>query len=162
MHWVANEKMRRLLGQCENGQQIIPPIKGAACKELLFPAFKTVRDCVIISKTPAENLDAAFDHAIRMYFDKTDYEACNTETRIDCFFENKISMEQGFEIALLTIRAWALQLKAMQPESKFCMILSCDEDHTEIRFHKLRKGESMWLRDNVDDYADGAIGYSFV
>ncbi|WP_204652491.1 hypothetical protein, partial [Gemmiger formicilis] len=37
---------------------------------------------------------------------------------------------QGFEIALLALETWAFQLKCMQPEARFCMILACDEDHT--------------------------------
>ena len=95
----------------------------------------------------------------RYVFDKTDYEACNTETRIDCFFEEALSQEQGFEIALLALETWALQLKCMQPEARFCMILSCDEDRTEIRFHKLREGESLWVGSDINQYTDGAIGY---
>ena len=108
---------------------------------------------------PAEELDAAFDQAMEKCFDKTDYEACNTETRIDCFFEDALSRKQGFEIALLALETWTLQLKCIQPEARFCMILACDEDYAEIRFHKLREGESPWLNDDISHYTDGAIGY---
>ena len=50
----------------------------------------------------------------------------------------------------------------MEPESDFCMIMSCDEESVEIRFHKIHKGEIMWLDENLDNYKDGAIGYAIV
>ena len=159
MNWIANESMKKLLRQCGDEQLNLPSVKVSALRELLFPPFRAVRDCVILSEMPAEELDAAFDQAMEKCFDKTDYEACNTETRIDCFFEDALSREQGFEIALLALETWAFQLKCMQPEARFCMILACDEDHTEIRFHKLREGESLWLNDDINHYTDGAIGY---
>lgn len=163
MNWIANENMKRLLKQFGDEQYLdIPPMKISALRNLLFPEFKQVRDCIIIAKESALELEKGFDKALEMYFDKTEYETCNTETRIDCFFESEISMKQGVEMALLTIKVWAFQLKSMQPDSKFCMIISCDENHTEIRFHKIHKGERMWLSDNINDYTEGAIGYFIV
>ena len=163
MNWIANENMERLLKHFDDEQYLdIPAIKVSALRNLMFPEFRQVKDCIIIEKESALELEKEFDKALEMYFDKTEYEACNTETRIDCFFESNISMEQGFELALLTLKAWTFQLKLMQPDSKFCMIVSCDEDHTEIRFHKIHEGEKMWLCDNINDYTEGAIGYFIV
>ena len=50
----------------------------------------------------------------------------------------------------------------MEPHSKFCLILSCDEEHVEIRFHKIHPGEKMWLDENLEDYPEEAIGYAIV
>ena len=88
-----------------------------------------------------EKLEAAFDKALEMYMDKTGYEATNTEIRLNSYFEKNISME---------------------PHSKFCLILSCDEEHVEIRFHKIHPGEKMWLDENLEDYPEEAIGYAIV
>ena len=83
----------------------------------------------------------------------------NSEVRINDYFENEISMETGTLIALLVIRMWALQLKELDPNATFCLIMSSDEDRVEIRFHKLRKEEPMGVADDIESYKDGAIGY---
>ena len=91
--------------------------------------------------------------------DKTGYEASNTETRINCYFENEISMITGTQIALMVIEVWALKLKQMEPNSKFCFIMCSGEDHVEIRFHKVRNDEIKWLADDIESYKDDAVGY---
>lgn len=97
-----------------------------------------------------------------MYMDKTGYEASNTETCINCFFEIRISMELGTKIALMALEVWILQLKSMEAQSNFCLIMSCNEDHVEIRFHKMHENEKMWLDEELENYKDGAVGYVIV
>ena len=109
-----------------------------------------------------EKLEAAFDKALEMYMDKTGYEASNTETRLNSYFEKNISVELGTKMALMVLEIWSLQLKNMEPHSKFCLILSCDEEHVEIRFHKIHPGEKMWLDENLENYPEEAIGYAIV
>lgn len=99
---------------------------------------------------------------LEVYGDKTGYEASNTETRINCFFENVISEITGVKIALIVLEVWAMRLKKMDPESKFCLIMCNDEDHVEIRLHKVRSEEDGWLLDDIETYKDGAVGYVIV
>ena len=40
--------------------------------------------------------------------------------------------------------------------------MSCNEDHVEIRFHKVRENEKMWLDEELENYKDGAVGYVIV
>lgn len=97
-----------------------------------------------------------------MYMDRTGYEAGNTETRINSYFSNEISMVTGTQIALIVLEIWALQLKQIEPDSKFYLIMCSDENHVEIRFHKMYNGESMWLAENLECYEDGAVGYALL
>ena len=128
-------------------------------QELFFPPFQKVKDCIIISEKNIKKLEAGFDYAVKVYTDKTGYEASNTETRINCYFENEISMVAGTKIAQLVIDIWALKLKSMAPDSKFCFIMCSDEDHVEIRFHQVRDDETRWLANDLEKYTNGAVGY---
>ena len=162
-NWVVNSRMRELLKKiscplAEDGFEM----RMEPCKRLFFPPLKKVKDCVIISEKPVGKLEAAFDKALEMYMDKTGYEASNTETRLNSYFEKNISMEMGTKMALMVLEIWSLQLKNIEPHSKFCLILSCDEEYVEIRFHKIHPGEKMWLDENLEDYPEEAIGYAIV
>lgn len=68
----------------------------------------------------------------------------------------------GTQIALLSIEIWALRLKHMEPNSKFCLIMCSDKEHVEIRFHKVRENEIRWLAEAPEGYEDGAVGYVVV
>lgn len=161
--WVANKKMNNLLNDLSDpSPEDMFKMELGQLKKLFFPPFKQVRDCVLISETPVERLEQSFDKAIEMYIDKTGYEASNTETRINDFFENSISRGFGIQIACMVLEAWGLQLKKMEPQSRFCFIMSCDEDHVEIRFHKIRANESMWMAGALEDYKDEAVGYVMI
>lgn len=159
-NWVTNTKMKTLL----NNISAYPPVEKLemntkSLKALFLPPFKQVRDCIIISEKSANELEANFPKAIKIHTDKTGYEAGNTETRINCCFENEISITAGIQIALMAIEIWAIRLKQMEPDSEFCFIMCSDEQHVEIRFHKLREDEIGWLSDDIEGYKDEAVGY---
>ena len=163
-NWVANRKMKELLSSISvsMGEDVFE-MKPEQLNRLFFPSFRQVKDCIIISDSPVDKLEKAFDQVVKMmYMDKTGYEASNTETRINCYFENYISMELGTKIALMALEVWILQLKSMEAQSNFCLIMSCNEDHVEIRFHKMHENEKMWLDEELENYKDGAVGYVIV
>lgn len=60
---------------------------------------------------------------------------------------------------VMAIEIWAIRLKQMEPDSEFCFIMCSDEQHVEIRFHKLREDEIGWLSDDIEGYKDEAVGY---
>lgn len=162
-NWITNNKMKKLLEYIStnlNEEEIKLNVQQLA--RLVSPPLKKVKDCIIISEKNINILEENFDNAIKMYMDKTGYEANNTETRIDCYFEDKISMVTGTQIALIVIEVWKLKLKQIEPDSKFCIILCSDEECVEIRFHKVRDEENSWLLDNLEEYEDGAVGYVIV
>lgn len=162
--WITNKKMKeRILqvAQYDNKDELRMSLESLG--KLFSPPFKKVKDCIIIATESADELELHLDSVVReVYGDKTGYEASCTETRINCYFENDISEITGVKIALIVLEVWAMRLKKMDPESNFCLIMCSDEDHVEIRFHKVRTEEDGWLLDDIEAYKDGAVGYVIV
>lgn len=161
--WVTNSKMRDLLKQIseDTGKEELR-LNMNQLSDLLEPDFKQVKDCVVIAKKSVAELEEGLPKAIKMYMDKTGYEAANTETRINTYFDNKISMEAGTKIALMILDIWSLVLKKLEPDSQFCFIMCSDENRVEIRFHKVRDNEKRLLANDLESYKDGAVGYVLV
>lgn len=163
MNWIRNSQMQELIKRIEGSSDTEKLMISVEQLERLFnPPFKKVKDCIIIAEKSSQFLDKHFNKAMEMYMDKTAYEASNNETRINCFFKNEISMETGTRIALTVLENWALKLKSMDNHSNFCLIMSCDEECVEIRFHKVRREEVSWLAEDIESYTDGAVGYTIV
>ena len=162
-NWIANGEMKKLLKDISEHPSVENlKFNFSELYDLFFPKFRKVKDCVIIAEESVEELEVFFDRAIEMSFNKTVYEAGSTETRIDCHFEGEISMMAGTQIALIALEIWALRLKQMDPDSKFCLIMCSNEDRVEIRFHKVRENEIKWLADDINSYQGGAVGYVIV
>lgn len=161
--WITNKKMDILLKKISglsNKEELKIDIQ--KLKKLIIPPFKEVRDCIIISEKSKEILENAYEKSIELNMDRTGYEAGSSETRIDTYFDNDISIETGTEIALIVLEMWAFRLKELQPGTKFCLIVFSDENHVEIRFHKIHEGENMWLDEKLEHYEDGAVGYALI
>ena len=162
-NWVANREMERLLKDISNNPSVESlKFNFSELYDLFFPKFKKVKDCIIIAEESTDELEKFFDRAMEMYKYKAWYETSNTDTRIDCYFEDKVSMMARTQIALIALEIWALRLKQMDPDSKFCLIMSSNEDRVEIKFHKIRKNEIKWLGDDINSYKGGAVGYVIV
>ena len=162
-NWVANREMKRLLKDISNNPSVESlKFNFSELYDLFFPKFKKVKDCIIISKKSVDELEMFFDRSVKACQDKTGYEAYSSDTRIDCYFEDKVSMMAGTQIALIALEVWALRLKQMDPNSKFCLIMYSNEDRVEIRFHKVRDNEISWLSDNLEGYKGDAVGYVIV
>ena len=162
-NWIANSEMKKLLKDVSNNPSVESlKFNFSELYDLFFPKFKKVKDCVIIAEESVDELEMFFDRAIEMSFNKTVYEAGCTETRIDCHFEGKVSMMAGTQIALIALEIWALRLKQIDPDSKFCLIMCSNEDRVEIRFHKFREDEGMLLADDLEGYQGDAVGYVIV
>lgn len=159
-NWITNSKMKNLLEHISthsSSEEVSLNVQ--QLKNLFSPSFKKVKDCIIITEKNIDDLEVAFDNMIKIYGDKTGYEASNTETRINCYIENEISVVTGIQIALVVIEMWGLKLKRIEPDSQFCFIICSDEEHVEIRFHKVRNNEIRWLSDDLESYSDEAVGY---
>ena len=162
-NWVANREMKRLLKDISNNPSVESlKFNFSELYDLFFPKFKKVKDCIIISKKSVDELEMFFDRSVKVCQDKTGYEVYSSETRIDCHFEGEVSMMAGTQIALIALEIWALRLKQMDPDSKFCLIMCSNEDRVEIRFHKVRENEIKWLADDINSYQGGAVGYVIV
>ena len=162
-NWVANREMKKLLKDIYDHPSVENlEFNFLELYDLFFPKFKKVKDCVIIAEESVDELEMTFDRVMKTYFDKTEYEVSNTDTRIDCYFEDKVSVVTRIQVALITLEIWTLKLKQMEPDSKFCLIMYGNEDRVEIRFHKVRDNEISWLSDNLEGYKGDAVGYVIV
>ena len=162
-NWIANSEMKKLLKEVSEHPSVESlKFNFSELYDLFFPKFKKVKDCIIISKKSVDELEMFFDRSVKACQDKTGYEAYSSDTRIDCYFEDKVSMMAGTQIALIALEVWALRLKQMDPNSKFCLIMYSNEDRVEIRFHKVRENEIKWLADDINSYQGGAVGYVIV
>ena len=162
-NWIANREMKKLLKDVSNHPSVESlKFNFSELYDLFFPKFKKVKDCVIIAEESTDELEKFFDRAMEMYKYKICYESSNTETRIDCHFEGEVSMMAGTQIALIALEIWALRLKQIDPDSKFCLIMYSNEDRVEIRFHKVRENEIKWLADDLEGYQGDAVGYVIV
>ena len=162
-NWITNSEMKKLLKEVSEHPYVESlKFNFSELHDLFFPKFKKVKDCVIIAEESVDELEMTFDRVMKTYFDKTEYEVSNTDTRIDCYFEDKVSVVTRIQVALITLEIWTLKLKQMEPDSKFCLIMYGNEDRVEIRFHKVRDNEISWLSDNLEGYKGDAVGYVIV
>ena len=162
-NWIVNREMKRLLKNISDHPSVENlKFDFSELYDLFFSKFKKVKDCIIISKKSVNELEVFFDKVMEKYKYKTWYEAVNTDTRIDCYFEGKVSMMARTQIALIALEIWALRLKQIDPDSKFCLIMYSNEDRVEIRFHKVRENEIKWLADDLEGYQGDAVGYVIV
>ena len=162
MNWIANRKMKVLLNSIPSNPMEERLVSSTDNLGRLFkPPFQKVQDCILISEENLEVAEESFNILLKKYYgDKTGYEAANTETRINDYFEEPLTLHSGFQIALLVIELWAMQLKQLDRTSKFYFILSCNEERTEIRFHKAREGEPPLLTDDIENDDGDAIGFT--
>lgn len=162
-NWTTNNKMKKILKAIPSNQNVEKiEIDMQQFNRLLCPSFQKVRDCIIITEKDVNKIEKNFSNVIKMYMDKTGYEASNTETRINYYFQNEISIVTGIQIALMVIEIWALRLKQMEPNSAFCFIVFSNEEYVEIRFHKVRNDERRWLDEDLEKYEDEAVGYVII
>ena len=162
-NWITNSEMKKLLKEVfEHPSVESLKFNFSELYNLFFPKFKKVKDCIIIAEESVDELEMYFDKVMKTYKYKTWYEVDNTDTRIDCYFEGKVSIMTRIQVALIALEIWTLKLKQMEPYSKFCLIMYGNEDRVEIRFHKVRDNEISWLSDNLEGYKGDAVGYVIV
>lgn len=162
-YWIMNRKMKKLFDKLSSnlGTDTLK-IDAKGLEGLFCPQFRKVKDCIIISEKSTEEMEPYFENAVKMYTDKTGYEAANTETRINCSFKNKISQLAGVRIARIVLSIWAIRLKELEPKAHFCLIMCSNKERVEIRFHKVRVDEPKWLVEDLETYKDGAVGYVII
>ena len=73
--------------------------------------------------------------------------------------DNRLPVPVATKIAFMAMKIWALKLKELDPESKFCIIICSLDKYVEIRFHKVRDDEVSWLSGDIESDKKVAIGY---
>lgn len=126
-------------------------------QKLFNPNFVQIFDCILFNnKNEIINLSKKdFEEIIKRYTDKTGYESFCSEIRINDYLENEdLSVRELLKISVTVIECWKNKLKLIDNHSKFCFILSCSEGYVTFRFHKIRKGEGMWVCKNLEEYME--------
>ena len=164
-----NEKMRSLVSSEEYNLDMKLSFLQSSFREMVFPKFQKVFDCITISNNFQEpESEEEFVNIIRKsYEDKTGFEACNTETYIDTslFINSEVVMiENLLAFVFMLIELWTHQIKHIYGDIEICFIISCDPEYNSItfRFHQVRKDESLWLGDEWKDSAYMPIGCVFI
>lgn len=130
-------------------------------KDLFFPNFKKVYDCIIISLENTDKLEKTFQSSVQFLGGKNFYEISETEILINSYLKmdtKKYSLHTLLKFTLIVVRIWKIQLKELDSEAKFCFIISVDKSNVTLRYHKVRLDETEWLVDDLDSYEE-PIGY---
>jgi len=132
-------------------------IKYKNLKELMFPEFIQVDDCIISTQcTSLQYINSTqvtkennneIEENFNFTFGKIGYEYRYNEIVLNHFFEGKISKNTLVNMGFAALKSWGAILKKMEPQSKFWMILGCDRKTVMIRFHKQRDGEDLIFED---------------
>lgn len=128
---------------------------------LFFPDLKKVYDCIIISSKNVGELEKNFKSSLEFLGGKNFYEISETEILINSYLEDsgsEYSLYTLLHLVQMVVYIWDAQLKLLDTDTKFCYIISCDENRVTLRFHKVRAEEPGWLVDDLDLY-DDPVGY---
>ncbi|WP_121643444.1 hypothetical protein [Bacillus vallismortis] len=124
------------------------------------PNITKVEDCFILDLEYelTDNPTINWNSILKMYRDKTGYEASCNELRINDYLDQRdLSDEEVLLYSLHVIHGWEHHLNEKFPEHKFVVILSIDEGFATLRFYKYREEESSWLKANIEEYGNEAI-----
>lgn len=151
----TNKNMKNLLKEMKKEELVkINPDK---LSKIMIPNFKEVYDCIIIdmnNEIKEENIN--FKRILSMFGDRTGYEASCNEIRINDYIDYSDEFAV-IQLGQIIMDIWKYKLKTEYPKYRFCIILSFNEGYVTLRCHVVRENESLWLKDNLDEYEDDAI-----
>ena len=79
--WVKNDQMKFMFDRLKTySDNNLMSINMEKFFHLFEPPFKEVCDCIIITDSDVSNIEENFDNILKMYMDRTGYEASNTVT----------------------------------------------------------------------------------
>lgn len=85
--------------------------------------------------------------------DKAEFEAWHNEILINSEFpEGKITAAFALEF----FERFCDRLKALCPEKK-CSVMSEDEGYWTFRFHIVRKGEPLWISEDIESFSQPVL-----
>jgi hypothetical protein len=152
---IANKKMMILLNSVDSmSKNKKLCITSYNLKKIINPKFVKVHDCIIISEKQSKELEKYYNQAMSMYDDEVGYEASNTETRINDYFEKEITVVEALNIGIDICETWKKYLKMIEPQSQFCMVITCDGEYVTLRFHKIRSNTENWLCNDLERYEE--------
>ncbi|PRS08678.1 hypothetical protein C6W22_10860 [Bacillus atrophaeus] len=156
----TNKNMKRLQEQHLKDLSNTKKVDLSNLKDVISPNIVKVDDCFILdleyelTESPTIN----WNRILKMYGDKTGYEASCNELRINDYLDySDLSVEEILIYALQVMNGWENHLNEKFPEHKFVVVLSIDEGFATLRFYKYREEESSWLKEDIEEYGNEAI-----
>ncbi|MDF9825369.1 hypothetical protein M2475_001824 [Breznakia sp. PF5-3] len=159
----SNKKFRSILANINHKVEdaYLINMKMDNLKKLFNPRFENIYGCIVFKNQNINLSIDDFNRLLKIYNDKTGFEANNNEIRVNDYIENDITVDESLEIALLLIDNWSLKLKKIDMKSEFCFIISCEPPYTTLRFHKVREDEALWISEELEKF-DQPIGYTII
>ncbi|MFK4567041.1 hypothetical protein [Enterococcus sp. UD-01] len=117
--------------------------------------IQSIFDCILIVDDEEIVLDKEqFTEVIKMYGDKTGYEASNNELRIiDYIDDRNISKESQYLLGKSFIKNLSNRIS-----KKIVSYFSFDDELLTIRFHIFREKDGLWLNEDLEQFEE-ATGY---
>ena len=117
------------------------------------PLFYENNGFFMIKKDSKEIKEVNTEKILKLYKDRTGYEASVNECRIEDYFD--CEKDDGLKIAMQLAEIWEEELDRQFPDRIFYIIISSDEYSTTMRFYLYREDETIWIDpDNIDSYEE--------
>ncbi len=155
----TNKNMKKLIERLEE-QSNTNKVDLSNLKNIISPNIVKVDDCFILDLEYelTDNPTINWNRILKMFGDKTGYEASCNELRINDYLDyNDLSDEEILLYALQVVDGWEYHLKEKFREYKFVVILSIDEGFATLRCYKYREEESSWLKADIEEYENESI-----
>jgi len=147
-----NSKMKEFVDS--NGLNLdVPPQLPEALAAILKPGFVRVNGAIVL-KALTQGAKAI---SLADFPDETGYESFVNHIHIEDYVPHEhrsalVLMANGISLASRVLGL----LRQSYPTEEFDVIVSFQENHCTVRFHKKRTGQQL-LRDNLDDYKEEAL-----
>ncbi|MBY8911647.1 hypothetical protein KY305_02585 [Bacillus sp. YC2] len=155
-----NDKMKKIKDTVINDLSYAKKTELSSLEKVISPNIVKIDDCFILdlenelSNTQSIN----WDRILKMYGDKTGYEASCNELRVnDCLDNENLSEDEVLIYAFHVMDGWEHQLNESFPEHKFILILTVDEGYATLRFYKFREEESSWLNEDIEKNGEAVL-----
>lgn len=160
---ITNKKMINLMNDSILDEDSDAMISLSHLLMVLNPIIKNINGCLIIDNNDEIKVEKVnFDRIIRIHGDKTGYEASSNEIRVNDLVDGKsVDFKAVLALGFNILKVWSINLKRKYPDSRFCLIITCENDSVIIRFHQVRDNENEWLIEDLEQYTD-AVAYQII
>jgi hypothetical protein len=122
-------------------------------EKLLEPGFVRLNDSILLRALTQE----ARAVSPTDFPDETGYESFVNHIHVEDYIPHENQSASSLMANSVSLASTLRKmLRQSFPDQAFEVIVSFQDNHYTVRFHKCRKGQ-QWLRDNLDDYHEEAL-----
>jgi len=142
-----------MLNELDNQKMhiVISTLEGL--RQLLDEGFIKAEGCVFLKQLYGPSvMNTRLNHQ-----DLTGYECFVNHIHIEDFIDvNDLKKINVLQYGIFFSQRLKDKLATIYPEEKFRIILACDIDDCNVRFHKVRPNEE-WIDDNIERYNEAVM-----